>query len=58
MITDHEMIIITNAVNAALCFGTGVLTLCQEELEDYGYTWTEEHEKYVFDTFIEGGDNA
>ena len=40
---------------AALSFGTGVLTNCQEELEDYGYEWTEIHERYVFDTYIEGG---
>ncbi|MDX9893882.1 MAG: hypothetical protein RBS34_00450 [Desulfofustis sp.] len=55
MISIEEKIIIDRAARAALSFGTGVLTSCQEELEDYGYEWTEIHERYVFDTYIEGG---
>lgn len=50
--TDHEQMLITNSVNNALAFGTGVLTTCQEELEDYGYVWTEEHEKFALDTYF------
>jgi hypothetical protein len=35
-------------------FGTGLVTAAQEELEDHGYTWTESHEKYVFENYVEG----
>lgn len=51
--TNDERDIIHHAVKNALCFGTGILTNSREELEDYGYTWTEEHEAYVFSNYIE-----
>lgn len=51
-ITDEEKYIITTAARAALSFGSGVLSACKEEVEDYGYTWTEAHDKYVFENFI------
>ncbi|MEF2146663.1 MAG: hypothetical protein V3573_14550 [Desulfovibrionaceae bacterium] len=52
MINDQEKIIIQRAVDAALSFGRGLLTTAKEELEDYGYEWTDEHEKYTFETYV------
>jgi hypothetical protein len=52
--TIRERMIIERAVNNAACFGLGILTTTQEYLEDHGYTWTEELEKYVFETYVEG----
>jgi hypothetical protein len=52
--TSDEKNILQMAADAALSMGTGVLTACQEELEDYGYTWGEEHEKFVFDYAVAG----
>lgn len=52
--TIRERMIIERAVNTALAFGLGILTTAQEYLEDHGFTWTEQHEKYVFETYVEG----
>lgn len=52
--TVPEQAIIERAVNTALAFGLGIMTTSREYLEDYGYTWTDEHEKYVFETYVEG----
>lgn len=52
--TIRERMIIERAVNTALAFGLGIMTTSRESLEDYGYTWTDEHEKYVFETYVEG----
>lgn len=54
MISVPEQAIIDRAVNTALAFGLGILTTARENLEDYGYTWTDEHEKFVFETYVEG----
>lgn len=52
--TVPEQAIIDRAVNTALAFGLGLTSTARESLEDYGYTWTDEHEKYVFETYVEG----
>jgi len=52
--TKDEREILGQAARTAVVFGTGILTACQEQLEDYGYVWTEAHEEYVFKHFIEG----
>jgi hypothetical protein len=46
--------VIDRAVNNALSFGLGILTTAKEHLEDEGFTWTDQHEKYVFETYVEG----
>jgi hypothetical protein len=54
MITDTEKEIIKTSVECSLSFGTGILTNCKRELRDEGFKFTEEHEKYIFETYIEG----
>lgn len=49
----EEKLIIQTSAEAALSFGIGILTNCQEQLEDHGYQWTEEHESYVFENYIQ-----
>lgn len=55
LISHPEQLIIDDAVYNALTWGLGLLTAAQEAIEDAGYTWTAEHEKYVFKTHVEGG---
>ena len=50
--SSDEAAIISGAVEPALCWGCGILTRCQEELEDTGYEWTPRHEAYVFENYI------
>jgi hypothetical protein len=52
--SEDEKIIIHCAVLTAMEFGTGLISAARRELEDYQYTWTESHEKYVFENYIEG----
>ena len=52
--TQEELTIIESAVNNALCFGTGILSTCIEQLEDAGYPWDERYETYIFNKYIEG----
>lgn len=52
--SEDEKIIIHRAVLTAMEFGTGLVTAAREELEDHGYTWSESHEKYVLENYIEG----
>ncbi len=49
----EEKQIIDRAVNNALCFGTGFITTAREALELYGLVWTSEHERYIFDTYVD-----
>jgi hypothetical protein len=51
--TATEQYLISRAVDAALCFGLGIMTTCREELEDKGIEWSDRLEKYVFDTYVE-----
>ena len=51
--TAIEQYLISRAVDAALCFGLGIMTTCREELEDKGIEWSDRLEKYVFDTYVE-----
>ncbi|MFA5409311.1 MAG: hypothetical protein WC343_11125 [Bacilli bacterium] len=51
--TATERYLISRAVDAALCFGLGIMTTCREELEDKGIEWSDRLEKYVFDTYVE-----
>lgn len=51
--TMDEVVIIEDAVEAALCWGTGIVTTCREALEDAGFEWTDEHEAYIFSRFVE-----
>jgi hypothetical protein len=53
MITEEHKMIIADAVDSALAFGTGLLTACKESLEEEDIEFTDEHEKYVFDTYID-----
>lgn len=52
--SSDEAAIIAGAVENALCWGTGLLTTAREALEDAGYTWTFQHEHYIFENFVEG----
>jgi hypothetical protein len=52
-ISTEEIDIISRAVYNAKCWGTGIVTACQEEIEAYDYEWTEAHEHYVFKTYID-----
>ena len=48
-----EAAIISRAVENALCWGTGILTRCQEEIEDAGFKWEDRHERYIFENYID-----
>ena len=52
-LSTKEVFLISRAVDAALCFGLGIMTTCREELEDKGIEWSDRLEKYVFDTYVE-----
>jgi hypothetical protein len=52
-VSEPEANIIATAVKNAQAFGTGILTACKEEIEDAGYEWTEQSERYVFENFID-----
>ncbi len=52
-LSDEEMMLITNACRNADAIGAGQLTYSQEAIEDAGYTWTEDHERFVFDVMEE-----
>lgn len=45
--TIEQMCIIEIAVLNAYDFFSGPLSAAQEELEDYGYSWDEECERYA-----------
>jgi len=52
-LSTKEEFLISRAVDAALCFGLGIMTTCREELEDKGIEWSERHETYVFKKYVE-----
>lgn len=54
MITEELNFIIDQAVECAVTFGTGILTTVREEVEDYGYEWSDEIEEFVFEKYVEG----
>ena len=55
MLTPNDQCILMKAVMDAITSSTGPLTAAQEELEDSGHIWTDEHEKFALDfiTFVE-----
>ena len=50
--STEESEIICNAVQNADCWGAGRITTSREAIEDAGYTWTEEHECFIFTEFV------
>jgi hypothetical protein len=50
-ISCDTKIIIQQAVESALCFGTGICTAVKEALEDENIEYTDSIEKYVFDMY-------
>lgn len=54
MLTQAEKEIMDNAVMSATCWGLSIMKTCKEDIQDYEYTWTDAHEKYVFDKYVEG----
>ena len=50
--SPEEAAIIAGAVENALCWGTGIVTACEEAIKDAGYIWTDWHLEYVFDEYI------
>lgn len=46
MISMEEQLIIESAVMTALSFGTRMIQTSMEELRDFGYDWTQDHEDY------------
>lgn len=49
-ITDGEKDTIRRAIRAADAFGLGRMSLARAEIEDYGYTWTDEHTNFLQQT--------
>lgn len=49
MITDHEKEILENSCRNADVFGVGRISNAKENIIDAGYTWTHEHEMFVFE---------
>lgn len=47
----NEILIMENAVRNAI--GTGIMTACREAIEGEGLEWTDRHEKFAFESFIE-----
>lgn len=52
-ISPEEAAIIAGAVDNAICFGTGILTACEEGIKDAGYIWCDWHAEYVFENYID-----
>ena len=48
-----EAVIISGAVENALCWGTSIISTCRKVLELYDYTFTPEHEQYIFENYID-----
>jgi hypothetical protein len=46
--TTHETHLILDAMKLADIFGKGRTTYARDALADYGYSWTPEHETFVF----------
>ena len=49
----EELAVITDAIFNADSAGAGRLTYAQEAIEDAGFTWTDAHERFVFENFVE-----
>jgi hypothetical protein len=49
----EEAAIIASAVENAVCWGTGILTTCQEAIQNAGYYWTDGHVEYVFENYVD-----
>jgi len=52
-LSAEELAVITDAIFNADCIGAGRLTYAQEAIEDAGFTWTDAHERFVFEHFVE-----
>lgn len=48
-LNSEEILIIDTAIECARTFGLGIMTNVQEQLEDYGFEWSDRYEKLVFD---------
>jgi len=46
--TKQEQIIIDDSIDTALSFGLSFINICSDNLQDYGYKLTPEHEQYIF----------
>jgi hypothetical protein len=45
---EHKNLIEQTTRNAFI-FGLGLIKSCREAFHEEGWTWTEEHERYLFD---------
>jgi len=50
--SPEEAAIIAGAVENAF-WGTGILTACEEAIQDAGYIWTDWHVEYVFENYVD-----
>ena len=48
-LSEEEKDIIRDAMESADAFGTGRLSNAKEQIEDYGFKWTSEHEDFLFE---------
>lgn len=54
-LSPNEMSIIRDAIKNADCWGESRISLAKDYIQDAGYTWTDEHEFFVFEV---GGSDA
>jgi len=52
-ISTIEAEIIARSIDNALCWGTGFISTCQENLMDLGFEWAEHHEHHIFKHYVE-----
>ena len=56
--SPEEAAIIWGAIENADCWGAGRLSTAKNAMEMEGYTWTEKHERYLYDCEQEDRDES
>lgn len=55
--TNHEKLIIKASIWNSLVLGTGIHSHAKEQIELYGYTWTDEHEDFLTECLFQKEDD-
>lgn len=51
-LSQTEIEIIDRVIRNADSFGTNMVSTACEELKDHGFEWTDDHEDYIFNTYV------